>query len=65
MKIIKIKEAATIIGVSTRTLQRWDRVGTLKAMRYPSGYVYYTDEQIETFLKEGVSRANERSKPTL
>jgi len=54
-----------MIGVSTRTLQRWDRVGTLRAMRYPSGYVYYTDEQIETFLKEGATRANERSKSAL
>ena len=34
-----------LLGVSVRTLQRWDREGTLKANRTPTDRRYYTDDQ--------------------
>lgn len=34
-KLIKIKEAAEILGVNPETLRRWDRQGKLKTKRHP------------------------------
>ena len=36
----KPKDFAGLIGVSVKTLQRWDREGTLKANRYLCQSVY-------------------------
>lgn len=33
VKLIKIREAAEILGVNPETLRRWDNEGTLKAIR--------------------------------
>ena len=38
-------EFAALIGVSVKTLQRWDSEGKLKANRNPSNRRYYTHEQ--------------------
>lgn len=35
---------AKLIGVTMKTLQRWDADGKLKAGRYPSGRRFYTEE---------------------
>ena len=32
----KLKDFAELLGVSVKTLQRWDREGTLKANRTPT-----------------------------
>jgi excisionase family DNA binding protein len=32
-KLIHIKEAAIILGITTTTLRRWDRTGKIKAVR--------------------------------
>lgn len=32
-----VREAAKRIGVSTRTLRRWDEQGVLKSIRFPIG----------------------------
>ena len=50
-KIYNVSEASEKIGVSVKTLQRWDRDGKLVASRTPSNRRYYTDEQ----LKEAIS----------
>lgn len=42
-----VSEAAKAIGVSVKTLQRWDREGKLVANRTPSNRRYYTDKQIK------------------
>ena len=42
-----ITEAAKMIGVSVKTLQRWDREGKLVAKRTPSNRRYYTKNQLE------------------
>jgi len=40
---------AEMVGVSVKTLQRWDRRGKLKAFRTPTDRRYYTDEHIKVF----------------
>lgn len=46
-KTYNISEAAKKIGVSVKTLQRWDRDGKLVASRTPSNRRYYTDSQLK------------------
>ena len=38
----KPKDFAELLGVSVKTLQRWDREGILKANRTPTDRRYYT-----------------------
>ena len=45
----KPKDFAELIGVSVKTLQRWDRGDILKAYRYPTNRRYYTYEQYMKF----------------
>ncbi|MGL4998913.1 MAG: IS607 family transposase [Cetobacterium sp.] len=48
-KYIKPKYASELLGVSVKTLQRWDNDGVLKAFRSPTDRRYYTEEQIFDF----------------
>ena len=50
----KPKEFAEMIGVSVKTLQRWDRDGVLKACRNPKDRRYYTDRQYAEYSKKGI-----------
>ena len=45
----KPKDFAELLGVSVKTLQRWDREGTLKANRTPTDRRYYTYHQYLQF----------------
>ncbi len=45
----KPKDFAELLGVSVKTLQRWDREGTLKANRTPTDRRYYTYSQYLQF----------------
>ena len=45
----KPKEFAELLGVSVKTLQRWDREGILKANRTPTDRRYYTYAQYLQF----------------
>lgn len=45
----KPKDYAELLGVSVKTLQRWDREGILKANRTPTDRRYYTYEQYLQF----------------
>ena len=47
-----ISEAAELIGVSVKTLQRWDRDGKLVANRTPSNRRYYTDSQLKNIKED-------------
>lgn len=40
--ILKPKEMSELLGISIKTLQRWDQEGKLAAYRNPSGRRYYT-----------------------
>lgn len=42
-----IGDFSRLLGRSTVTLQRWDRIGRLKAYRLPSGHRFYTQEQLD------------------
>ena len=45
----KPKDFAELLGVSVKTLQRWDREGILKANRTPTDRRYYTYGQYLQF----------------
>ena len=47
--LLTIQEAAEILGVSTKTLRRWDKAGTLIPTRTQGNQRRYTKEQIITF----------------
>jgi putative resolvase len=48
--MIKVGEAAKIVGRTVRTLQAWDRKGTFVAFRTATGRRYYTREQLDSWL---------------
>lgn len=56
MNNYKPKDFAEMLGVSVKTLQRWDRENKLKAFRTPSDRRYYTHKQYVDYMSE--------SKPT-
>lgn len=49
-KIYKPKEFAKLLGVSVKTLQRWDKKGLLVAYRTPTDRRYYTHEQYLKYI---------------
>ena len=53
----KPKDLAELLGVSVKTLQRWDRDGILKANRTPTDRRYYTYDQYLQF--KGIQTENE------
>ena len=53
----KPKDFAGLLGVSVKTLQRWDRDGILKAYRTPTDRRYYTYDQYLQF--KGVQTGND------
>jgi len=52
-RMISISETARIIGVTTRTLKRWDKEGILKVYRTLGNHRRYKFSEVEAFL--GVS----------
>lgn len=57
-KLIPIGKTSEMIGVSLKTLRRWDKSGKLTAVRRsPSGNRYYLKENIEIFLNDPVVTA--------
>lgn len=53
----KPKDFAELLGVSVKTLQRWDREGTLKANRTLTNRRYYTYDQYLQF--KGINTEND------
>lgn len=58
MSTYTVRQFGDIIGVSVKTLQRWDRGGRLKPKRTPSNRRMYTDQDL-VFLR-GQSQHSER-----
>ena len=54
----KPKDFAELLGVSVKTLQRWDREGILKANRAPTDRRYYTYDQYLQF--KGINIENDK-----
>ena len=50
MSNYKPQEFAEMIGISVKTLQRWDRDGKLKAFRTPTDRRYYTYKQYVDYM---------------
>ena len=52
-KLIQIKDAAQMLGVSKLTLRNWDNSGKLIAYRHPiNNYRVYRSEDIENIIKK-------------
>lgn len=57
LEFYKISEFARLIGVSTVTLRAWERRGWLVPHhKSPSGYRYYSNKQVEEYLKNGICK---------
>lgn len=52
MTMYKPKEMAEKLGVTVRTLQKWDCSGKLPAYRTPTNRRYYTEEQYLAYIGE-------------
>jgi DNA-binding transcriptional MerR regulator len=63
-KLIKISEAAKILGVSKLTLRNWDKSGKLVAFRHPiNNYRVYRSEDIKNIIKQ-IESGEKIIKPT-
>lgn len=49
-KILKIGEAANMLGLTVHTLQMWDRIGKLKAHRTPTNQRFYYESEIQKII---------------
>lgn len=59
-RLISIKEASAMLGVSNLTLRNWDRDGKLSAFRNPiNNYRVYQAEDIEKIINE-IKSGNKR-----
>ena len=62
-KLLRIKEAASIIGVSDQTLRAWVKQGYMKCLRLPSGERRFEMDEIRRVVEE--LRVNaERKEPS-
>lgn len=52
MTMLKPKDMAKCLGVTVKTLQRWDNENILKAHRTPTNRRFYTEEQLAQYLKQ-------------
>lgn len=52
-KLLRIKEAAEMLGVNPETLRRWDNEGRLKAVRFGKrGDRRYMEVDLQIFIEE-------------
>ena len=59
-KLLKISEAAEILGVSIDTLRRWDESGKLSAVKKEGGtHRYYKEKDIEIFASDLLKLASD------
>jgi len=49
-KVLTIKEVASLVGVTYKTLHRWDEDGTLPSIRVTKGTRRYDSDVVEKFL---------------
>ena len=61
-KVLKPKDVAEQLGITTRTLFRWDEEGSFKARRFPNGRKYYVQGDVDSLTK---GEAFESSVPVL
>ena len=63
MKRYKVGEFAKLLNVTVKTLQNWDKQGSLKAYRTPTNQRFYTEEQLNQILN--LSNSNQIKKQGL
>ena len=63
MKKYKVGEFAKLLNVTVKTLQNWDKQGTLKAYRTPTNQRFYTEQQLNQILN--LSNSNQIEKQGL
>lgn len=56
VNIYKPHEFAEMLGISVKTLQRWDNDRKLVAFRNPSNRRYYTHSQYVDYIGDGNSK---------
>lgn len=61
MKVYRIHEMAEKLGVSIKTLQRWDNTGKLPARRTPSNQRYYTEDQYLDYIGLSVEKPHRKT----
>jgi excisionase family DNA binding protein len=54
MATLKPSEAAKLLNVSVKTLQRWDRDGVFKAGRTKTNRRVYTMSQVQEFKQDSM-----------
>lgn len=53
-----VTEFAALIGVSVKTLKRWDEAGIFKGYRTPSKMLFYTNKHyIDYYLGSGMDKS--------
>jgi DNA invertase len=60
MKVYRIHEMAEKLGVSIKTLQRWDNTGKLPARRTPSNQRYYTEDQYLDYIGMPIEKSHRK-----
>ena len=60
MKKYKVGQFAKLLNVTVKTLQNWDKQGSLKAYRTPTNQRFYTEEQLNQVLKLSNNNQNEK-----
>lgn len=63
MKRYRVGQFAKLLNVTVKTLQNWDKQGTLKAYRTPTNQRFYTEEQLNQVL--GLGNKNQVEKQGL
>jgi len=57
-KLLKPKDVAEQLGITTRTLFRWDEEGIFKARRLPNGRKYYLQGDVDSLTGDGTATAS-------
>ena len=60
MKRYKVGEFAKLLNVTVKTLQNWDKQGTLEAYRTPTNQRFYTEEQLNQVLNLSNNNQNKK-----
>ena len=55
-RLLPPREAAKRLGVSVKTLWKWQRKGLIKAVRLPTGKLRYPESEVERIIREGKTR---------
>jgi excisionase family DNA binding protein len=61
--LLTARAVADIIGVSSETVLRWTRNGSLPAIRLPGGAIRYREQELEQWLASRATVASTTSGP--